>query len=67
MNRFPIFHKEDHELRQQDLMKNIWCPHYDDCLDEAAKHDLLIDCSGCEHSGVNYEKHWRFPQIYELL
>ena len=67
MDKRPIFHKENRNLHQQDLMKNIWCPHYDDCLDEAATHNSLMDCSRCEHAGINYEERWRFHRIYELL
>ena len=67
MDRFPIFHKEAHALDQEDLMKNIWCPHYDDCLDVAARKDLLMDCSGCAHSQINYEKYWRYYRIYDRL
>ena len=67
MDRFPIFRKETYKLRQPDLMKNIWCPHYDDCLDNAAERNSLLDCSQCNNSTINFEDDWRNRNIYCLL
>ena len=67
MERYPIFHKESPKLRQPDLMKNIWCPYYEDCIDEAATNNSLMDCSHCKHSDVNYEENWRDNQICHFL
>ena len=31
-------------------MRNLFCPHYSQCLDEAVRRNLpSVECSGCEH------------------
>ena len=60
MIRFPVFPQKNSKMHQQDLMKNIWCPFYKVCLDEAAKNNSLMDCSHCENAGINFEEDWRF-------
>ena len=59
MRRCPIFHKEQGKIRQQDFIRTIWCPHYDDCLSEAAAIGCLMDCSECENSTINFKNTWR--------
>lgn len=67
MDRFPIFHREIKSIPPQNLKKNIWCPFYEDCLDEAAKQNSLMECSQCENANVNFEDDWRYRNIYCLL
>ncbi|XPS84181.1 uncharacterized protein Dvar_21990 [Desulfosarcina variabilis str. Montpellier] len=67
MGRYPNFQKANHKLCQQDLMKNIWCPFYEDCLYEAADLHCLLDCSQCENANVNFEEDWRNRNVYCLL
>jgi hypothetical protein len=58
MSRLPVFHKETGKLRQEDLMKNIWCPFYDECMYEAAKKGSLMDCSQCNFSTIDFREDW---------
>jgi nucleoid DNA-binding protein len=67
VNKFPVFHRETNKLHQPDFEKNIWCPFYEDCLEEAARLNLLMDCSQCENAKVNYKEHWKFKRIYILF
>jgi hypothetical protein len=67
VNRFPVFHRETGGLQQQELMKNIWCPFYEDCLEEASKRRSLMDCSQCENAKINFEEDWRDRNFYCFL
>jgi hypothetical protein len=67
MDRLPIFHKMTGKLHQQDLMRNIWCPFYEDCLDEAAMTNSLMDCKQCENSTIDFSEDWATRHYYCLL
>jgi hypothetical protein len=67
VNKLPVYHQETRKQRQSDFEKNIWCPLYEDCLDEAARLNLLMDCGQCENAKVNYEENWRYRQLYNLF
>ena len=30
--------------------RNIWCPEYDGCLSNAARHDIPLECGECPMS-----------------
>ena len=58
MDRYPVFYQGDGKLRQQDLMRNIWCPLYRICLDEAARSNSLMDCRQCGNYAVDFKDSW---------
>ena len=47
MERTPTFLKMKSKLDPLNLLRNFWCPHYDVCLNEAARLDYNLDCSEC--------------------
>jgi hypothetical protein len=58
MDRHPIFHKENKKIQQMDFAKNIWCPYYDECLDEAAASNALMDCCECANLNIDFKDEW---------
>lgn len=56
MKKSPLFHKGSAKIRQQDFLKNIWCPFYDICIEEAAKSNTLLDCGECENLKTDFKK-----------
>jgi hypothetical protein len=67
MERFPLLHRSVKKIQQHDVMKNIWCPFYDDCLNEAAMADCLMDCSYCEGSTIDFRKDWANRYTFDFI
>ncbi len=67
MTRLPIFYKGDGKTQQEDLMKNIWCPFYEDCLEDAARSNFLFDCRQCDNAGIDFTDDWKFRHMYHQL
>lgn len=67
MNILPVYHKGNGKLCQQDFMKNIWCPFYEECLEEAALSDTLMDCSHCDNSSTDFSEDWENRRYYNLI
>jgi hypothetical protein len=67
MERFPIFHREGKKTQQIDFMKNIWCPLYEECLNEAAMANCLMDCSGCKNSAIDFRKDWANRYVNDFM
>lgn len=64
MNRYPIFHIRKGKLQQKEFVKNIWCPHYAACLDEAAFSDAFMDCSQCDQIADDIKEEWKIRYLY---
>ena len=44
MDPAPVFYPLEEALCRH---RNIWCPHYDSCLTEAARRNCQFDCGDC--------------------
>ena len=47
MERTPTFSEPISKVIPPDSLRNFWCPHYEVCLNEAARLDYYLDCSEC--------------------
>ena len=67
MIKAPVFHKENAKVQVENFLKNIWCPFYDICLEQAAKSDTLLDCSECDNSTINFKDDWENRFSLDML
>ena len=56
MYRTPIFPMSGYKIQPSDFARHYHCPHYETCIDEAAKKNLLLDCGSCEYRLYDFKK-----------
>jgi hypothetical protein len=49
MDKAPIFPMKGKKIKPSDFARHYHCPHYETCIDEAAKKDRHLDCGACEY------------------
>ncbi len=49
MDRTPSYHRPGKRQPNHLFFRNYCCPHYDLCLDKAAREDLFLDCTYCDY------------------
>jgi hypothetical protein len=47
MEPTPSYFQISKKTKIADTFRNCWCPHYDLCLSQAARKDVLLDCKAC--------------------
>lgn len=55
MERSPIFPVHKKGINPADFLRNYLCLYYQQCLGEAASHNLYLDCNNCRHKGTHVD------------
>lgn len=56
MDRTPLFLAHGKEIKPSDFLRNYRCSYYNQCLTEAATHNLYLDCSSCRYKGTHVDR-----------
>jgi hypothetical protein len=56
MDKAPIFPMKGKKIMPSDFARHYHCPHYETCIDEAAKKDRLLDCGACEYRLYDFKE-----------
>jgi hypothetical protein len=43
----PFYFRPGKKISNSQFFRNYWCSGYDQCLYQAAREDLYLDCTGC--------------------
>ena len=55
MDKSPLFPVHKRGIKPADFLRNYLCPHYDQCLCEAAIHNFYLDCNACGYKGEHVD------------
>lgn len=55
MERSPVFPVHKKGINPADFLRNYLCPYYDQCLGEAASHNLYLDCNSCHYKAAHVD------------
>ena len=55
MERSPVFPVHKKGINTTDFLRNYLCPFYDQCLDDAARRNLYLDCNSCNHKSSHVD------------
>ncbi len=67
MRNRPAVNKDDRSMEAEAFQRNIWCPDYARCLDEAAYADTVMPCRRCAKASLSDERKWKERQLNRLV